>query len=207
MRFFDHGAGNNRAILQHIFQVHQVAVMHVLGKIIGVMEVDDALLMGLHNILGQQNALGDILADLASHIVALHRVHGGIFVGIFLLDLFVVALDESQDLLVRGVGFTHQGTGIAISNITAGQGIGAVGHDLFLHQILDLLHRWCVAHNLAFVLHFGRNLADLGSGQLVRLAHLVVALGDGNIKIHFAAAAFNNFHRWLSPSRAALSCM
>ena len=87
-----------------------------------------------------------------------------------------------------------------------------MGHDLFLHQILDLLHGRGVAHNLAFVLHFGGNLANLGGGQLVRVAHLIVALGDGgndfgNIKIHFAAAALDNLHRCLSPSHDALSCM
>ena len=66
------GAGDDRAVLQHVFQVHQIAVVHVLGEIVGIMEMDDALLVGLHNLLGQQNALSQILADLAGHIVALH---------------------------------------------------------------------------------------------------------------------------------------
>ena len=51
----DQGAGDNGAVLQHVLQVHQVAVVHMLGEIIGVVEMDDALLMGLHDILGQQH--------------------------------------------------------------------------------------------------------------------------------------------------------
>ena len=46
----DQGAGDDGAVLQHILQVHQVAVVHMLGVIIRVMEVDDALIVGLHDV-------------------------------------------------------------------------------------------------------------------------------------------------------------
>ena len=34
------------AVLQHVVQVDQVAVVHMLGVVVGVMEMDDAFLMG-----------------------------------------------------------------------------------------------------------------------------------------------------------------
>ena len=101
---FDHGAGNDGAVLQHVFQVHQVAVVHVLGIVVGIVEMDDACLVGCHDVLGQQDPAGDILGNLACHVVTLNRVDGGVLVGVLLLDLLVVAFDQAQDPVVGGVG-------------------------------------------------------------------------------------------------------
>ena len=69
--------------------------MHVLSKIVRVMEMDDALLMGLNDIRRKQNPAGDILADFAGHIVALDAVDRRVLVGILLLDFLVVTFDEA----------------------------------------------------------------------------------------------------------------
>ena len=68
MGLLNPGLADNRAVLQHVLQVHQVAVVHVLGKIIGVMEMDDALLVSLHDVLGKEHPLGQVLADLPGHV-------------------------------------------------------------------------------------------------------------------------------------------
>lgn len=60
--------------------------MHVLGKIIGVVEMNNSLLMGLYNIFIQQKTLGNVLAYLSSHVITLNTYHSGILVGIFLLN-------------------------------------------------------------------------------------------------------------------------
>ena len=52
----DEGAGDDRAVLEHVLQVDQVAVVHMLGEIIGVVEVDDALVVRVDDVLGQQHA-------------------------------------------------------------------------------------------------------------------------------------------------------
>ena len=52
---------NNSAVLQHILQVHQVAVVHVLGKIICIMEVDQTIFMCFNNFWVQQQTSGQIL--------------------------------------------------------------------------------------------------------------------------------------------------
>ena len=46
----DERAGDDGAVLQHVLQVDQVAVVHMLGEVVGVVEVDDALVVGLHDV-------------------------------------------------------------------------------------------------------------------------------------------------------------
>ena len=54
MGLLDEGARDDGAVLQHVFQVHQVAVVHMLRIVVCVMEVDDALFVGVNNLLRQQ---------------------------------------------------------------------------------------------------------------------------------------------------------
>ena len=129
----DEGTGDDGAVLQHILQVHQITVVHVLGVIISVMEVDDALPVGLHDLLRQQDALRDVTAHLAGHVVPLGGIHHRVLVGVFLLGLLVAALDQGEDLLVSSVGAADQRAGVAVGHIVLGHLKGAVGHDLVLH--------------------------------------------------------------------------
>ena len=73
----------------------------MLRVIVGVVEVDDALLVRLDDVLGQQDAVGDVAADLAGHVVTLRAVDDRVLVGVFLLGLLVVALDQAQDAVTR----------------------------------------------------------------------------------------------------------
>ena len=107
--------------------------MHVLGVIISVMEVDDALPVGFHDLLRQQDALRDVTAHFAGHVVPLGGIHHRVLVGVFLLGLLVAALDQGEDLLVGGVGAADQRAGVAVGHIVFGHLKGAVGHDLVLH--------------------------------------------------------------------------
>ena len=102
--------------------------------------MNDPFLMRLHNIFRQQKPLGNIFADLAGHIIPLHAVHGRIFVGIFLFDFLIVAFDQAEDLFVRGIGFSHQCTFIAVGNIISGNVKGPLVHNLIFHKILNLFY-------------------------------------------------------------------
>ncbi len=163
VRLLDQRARDNGAVLEHVLQVHQVAVVHVLSKVIRIVEVDQALIMGVHDLLGQQHALGQVLGNLAGHIVALNGVDGRVLVGVLLLDLFVVALDQRQDLVIGRVLLALQALNIAIDDVVAGNLVAVETHDLVLDQILDLLDRNGVA----------RVLACLGD-VLRRINHLAV---------------------------------
>ena len=103
MGLLDEGTGDDGAVLEHVLEVHKVTVVHVLGIVIRVMEVDYALVVSLHDVLGQKHTHGEVLGDLAGHVVTLHGVDRGVLVRVLLLDLFVVALDEGEDLVIRRV--------------------------------------------------------------------------------------------------------
>jgi len=137
---FNQGAGDDGAVLQHVLQIHQIAVVHVLGKVVGIVEVDQTILMCLYDLRVQQQTGGQIFGDLTGHIVTLHTVDGGVLVGVLLLDLFVLALDQAQNALIGGVGLTLQTLDIAVGDIVTGNVVGFDVHELVLHHILHLLH-------------------------------------------------------------------
>ena len=58
MGLLNPGLADHGAVLQHILQIDQIAVVHVLCEIVGVVEMDDALLVRLHDVGGQQQTLG-----------------------------------------------------------------------------------------------------------------------------------------------------
>ena len=80
---------DNSTILKHIFQVDQITVMLSLGKIICIVEMDNAFLMGSYNFLREKYTAGKILAHLTCHIITLSRVDHRVFIGIFLVYLFI----------------------------------------------------------------------------------------------------------------------
>ena len=51
VRLFNKRAADNRTVLEHILKVYKVAVVHMLCKIICVVEMDNALLVSVNNIL------------------------------------------------------------------------------------------------------------------------------------------------------------
>ena len=61
MRFFDHGAGDHGPVLQHIVQIDQIAVVHMLRVVVRIVEVDDTGFMGINDFLRQKNPAGNVL--------------------------------------------------------------------------------------------------------------------------------------------------
>ena len=203
------GFADNRAVLQHVLQVHQVAVVHVLGKIIGVMEMDDALLVSLHDVLGKEHPLGQVLADLPGHVIPLHTVDRWILVGILLLHILIIALNQGQNAVIRCIGLAYKGALIAVSHIILCKLKCACRHDLVLHHILDLLNGHSPVKLYTLVLHIIRNVLNLlqtqlvFSGSRIGLCHshhdLIV------VKILFRAIPLNNLHRHYTPFIQMLS--
>ena len=173
--------------------------MHMLGIVVRVMEVDDAGVVGFYNVRGQQQTVGDIPADLAGHIVPLDGVDRGVFVAVLLLGLLVVALDEGENLIVGGVALTDERAGVAVGDIAFGDLKGAVGHDLILHQVLNLLYRGGTVHLLAVEFHRLGNPADLHRRHADGLFNALVGLGNGcddlnNVEIYFRAVSLDDIH-------------
>jgi len=179
--------------------------VHVLGVVVRVVEVDDALVVGLHNVLRQQDAVRDVAADLAGHIVALRRVDNGVLVGVLLLGLLVVALDERENLVVGGVGLAHECAGIAIGDVVLGHLKGTVGHDVVLDHVLNFLDGRCAVHLLALQFHGLSDPLDLHGRHAVGLLDGLVGLRDGdddlrNIEHDLGTISLHDFHRSISSS-------
>ena len=95
MGLLNHGAADNGSVLKHVLQIDQIAVVHMLCEIVRIMEMNDSLIVGGHNLRRKQDTLGDVLAHLAGHVVALYAVDRRVLVGIFLLYFLIVALNEA----------------------------------------------------------------------------------------------------------------
>ena len=184
MRALDERAGDDRAVLQHVLEIHEVAVVHVLGEIVGIMEMDDALVVGLDDLGGQEHALREVLGNLTGHIVALHGVDRGVLIGVLLLDLFVVALDKGQDLIVRGVLLALEALDVAIDDVAASDLKAVEGHDLILDHVLDLLDGDGVAGGLAAIGDVLRGVDHLAIGEALGLLDLAVGALDGVDDLH-----------------------
>ena len=94
MRLFNHRLADDGAVLQHIFQIDKIAVVFFLGEIVSIVEMDNAFIMGFHDIFGKKKTFRQILGNLACHVVSLGGVDNRVLIGIFLLDLFIIEFNE-----------------------------------------------------------------------------------------------------------------
>ena len=188
----DHGA-----VVQHIADVHQAAVEDVLNKVVRVVEVEHALVVGLGDVLGQEDAPGQVPAHLPGNVVPLGGGDGGVLVGVLLRQLLVVVADQGEDGLVGGVGLAHQGPGVAVDDVGLGQLVLAGGHQLGLHHILYVLHQQALA--ALGGRHRVGDVVDGGLVQAVGLVHRLVGLLDGGydlraVELNDGIVSLDHFH-------------
>jgi hypothetical protein len=170
----------------------------MLRKIIRIMEVDDSLLMSLCYIIGDKETTGDILADFTCHVVTLNADDGRVLVGILLLNLLVVALDQRENAVVGGVRLADERTVVAVAYVASCELKRALGHELILNHVLDLLYGNSALDLVALVLHVVCYVGDLLLGEertvggIVRLANGVDDFFD--VERLFGAVTLDNFH-------------
>ena len=95
MRLLNISTADNSTVLKHILKVNKVAVVHMLSKIVSIVEMDKTSFVSINNIGLLKNTLGNILTNLTCHIVTLNAVYGRILVRVFLLNFLVIALDKA----------------------------------------------------------------------------------------------------------------
>ena len=108
------------AVLQHVVEIDQTAVVHVLGEVVRVVEVNDAFFVRLDDILRKKVAVGVIAAPFAGHIITLDREHRRVLVAVFLTDLLVVALDDARDFLVDVAHLAHLIVLVPVGDVETG---------------------------------------------------------------------------------------
>ena len=192
-------AADHRAVLQHVLEVHEVAVVHPLRVVVHVVEMQDAGVVRLHDLLRQQQALRHVLRHGAGHVVALHAVDRRVLVRVLLLRLLVRAVDEREDLAVRRVVLALEGLDEAVRDVLLRHQVRARLLDLRLHQVLNLLHAQRAVMRSRELLNLLRDPLDARLRQLVRIVHRGIGLADGDddlrtIERRFLAAALDYVH-------------
>ena len=196
MGLLNQSLADDRAVLQHVFQVDEVAVVFPLGEIVGVMEMDDAFFMGLHDFLRQQQSSGEILGHFAGHVVTLGGIDDRILVGIFLLHFLIGQVDEGQNAVIGGIALAGNLSLIPIAHILLCHLVAPHFHNARFHHVLNVfhIHRMGIGGNL-----FGNVVSyrtDLEFIHLVNGLHFLIGLADGiddlgNIKRHFLSVSLD----------------
>ena len=201
VRAVDFRLADDRAVLEHVLKVDQIAVVHVLREVVRVVEVNQPLVVRLHDVLVKQETPGDVLGHLARHVVALHGDDHGVLVRVLLLDLLVVALKQAHNLAVRGIRAAHERVLVAVRDVDFGKVERAGLHQLLFHHVLNHLHAHLVVALLALAFDALGNLADFQDVQPAGARHLVVVVRVQNrrddflaVKEDFFAVAFDDFH-------------
>ena len=138
-------AVHHGAVVQHVPDVDEAAVEDGLDEIVRVVEVDGSLVVGLGDVLGQQDAPGQVPAHLAGDVVPLGGSDHGVLVGVLLRQLLVLVAQQGEDGLVGGVLLTDQGAGIAVDDVGLGQQELILRYQGLLHHVLDVLHQQALA--------------------------------------------------------------
>ena len=147
---------DHRTILQHVLQIDQVTVVHMLGKIVRIMEMNQPFRVRLYNVLRKQQTSGQIPADLPCHIIPLYTVDDRILIGIFLHHFFIITFYQCQYTPVRGIALADKRSCIPVSHITSGYIESALGHNLVLNHVLHLFHGNRTVHTAAFKINILR---------------------------------------------------
>ena len=189
-------AVHHGAVVQHIANVDQAAVEDGLDEVVCVVEVDGPLVMGLGDILRQQDPPGQVPAHLSSDIIPLGGGDHGVLVGVLLSQFLIFVAEQGEDGLVGGVGLAHQGPVIAVDDVGLGQMELVLRHQALFHQVLDVLHQHpgalqplnAVDDGVDAVLTEAVLLWDLGVGLLNGGADLAAVIIDDR------PVALDDFH-------------
>ena len=170
--------GDNSAVLQHVIKVDEVTVVHVLCKVIGIVEVDETLVVSSNNVLWKELTLNEVLRNLTSHVVTLNRNNGRVLVGVLLLDFLVVALNQRQNLVIGGVLMTLLVLDVAVNDVLTSNLKAVKSHELILDKVLDLLDGDGVSSLLTLIGNVEGSKLNLTLSQALILRDLCVSLSD-----------------------------
>ena len=199
----DELAVHHGAVVQHIPDIDETAVEDGLHEIIRVVKVQHALVMGLGDLLRQQDAPGQVPGHLAGDVVPLGGCDDGVLVAVLLGQLLIGVVEQAENALIGGVLPPDQGPVIAVNDIALGQGVLVQGHEPGLHHILNVLHQQTAA---ATALYTAGDFLNLFLGNPVLLVHRGVGLADGGddlaaVKSNNRSIPFDYLHIFYLPEK------
>ena len=107
MRFLDQGICDDRTVLKHILQIHQLTVGDGAGHISQIMHMDNPLVVSFHHVFRKDVPPANVLGHFGCEVVPHRAVYDGILVGVFLPRKLVVVPQQRQDLLIGRVLFAE----------------------------------------------------------------------------------------------------
>ena len=181
----------------------------MLGKIICIMKMYQPFFMGFPHFRWKQETLCNILADFPCHIVPLGRRQQWIFIGILLLDIFILTLNNCHNLPVRCVGLAHKLPPVTVCDVSSCHMESACLHDSLLHLILDFLYPHSTDGILTHLFHLVCNLLNLFCSQTVSGFHFLVGFVDRrynfcDVKYDFLSASLYDFQFYCLPYKNAV---
>ena len=192
-------AGDHRPVLEHVVQVDQIAIVLAHREIIGVVEMDQPVLVGLHNVLRQKEAARQVAADFPGDVVPLGRVDRRIFVGVLLLDQLVVAVDQRENPSVRRVGAAQRRAFVAVVHVGLRHFVAAHFHDARFDKILNVFDVGGVGVAAQLLFHVVGHGLDLAVVEPADRVHLDVGLRHrvddlAPVVAHLLTAALDDIH-------------
>ena len=196
LRRFNHLAVHHRTIVQHVADINQAAVENRLDKIIHIVKMDYAFIMGFGNFFRQNHPAGQVLGNLTGDQVPLGRSHNRIFIAVFFHNIFVAVTDQRKDGFIRRIGFTHQRPAVTVNNVGFCQIKLAGFLQLAFHNILNILHQQA---GTVLPLYICCNFFNLAFGNTALLFYSRIGFLNGHyyflgIKVNCRAVALNYFH-------------
>ena len=117
MWFLNECLADNRAILKHILQINQAAIVHGLSKVIGIMKMNNALLVGFHYIVWKEHLHSQILRHFPSHVITLSRKYLWILVRVLTIYVLILSRNNLQYVTLKLIVFPDDFSLESIANI------------------------------------------------------------------------------------------
>ena len=136
VRLFNECSSNDRSVLEHILQIHQVAVMNGLGRIIRIVKMNTSLVMCRRDFGGQDKSACQVAIYLTSNIVSLCGNDIGVFIRILLLRIRTTAVQNGKDFVIGRICLSHQLVLIAVYGVILCQTVSAGLRDGIFHHVL-----------------------------------------------------------------------
>ncbi len=190
---------DNCSVLEHVFKVYEVAVVHVLSKIICIVEVDDSFVVSGCNVRVQQEAACNIFTYFAGHVVTLNANNSWILVRVLLLYLFIVFFEKRHNLFVSCVLFTHNLVAVTVCDIKLCNFICTVFHNTVFYQILNLFNVESVTLSVTSNFNVVYDGLNFVIWKTMSFFNLTVSLANSDINLvavewNFGTATLDDSH-------------
>ena len=201
----DHGIRDHRAVLQHIFQVHQLTVGDGSRYIAHIVYMDDAFIVGKNHILREDISAADILGHLRCQIVTHGGIQHRILVRVLLFCQLIVVAQQGENLGIGAALLTQQFMPQTVVTVVPGQPVMFALIQFIHNHVLDFFDTNSPAKSVAAFLHIANNKTDHRIRQPVLFCDTSVGgfyriLDFRIIERHFRTIPFDYLHELSSSS-------